>query len=102
MYDLALAWTGILKIEWLCEIGTITETLDTIRLAQKSGYKTVISHRSGESEDSFIADLAVGLNAGEIKTGAPARGERNAKYNRLLEIHQEFNSLAYEGKGLFA
>ena len=102
MYDLALAWTGILKIAWLCEISTITETLDTIRLAQKSGYKTVISHRSGESEDSFIADLAVGLNAGEIKTGAPARGERNAKYNRLLEINQEFNSLTYEGKGLFA
>ena len=84
------------------QIGTITETLDTIRLAQKSGYKTVISHRSGESEDSFIADLAVGLNAGEIKTGAPARGERNAKYNRLLEIHQEFSSLTYAGKGLFA
>ena len=70
------------------QIGTITETLKTIRLAQRNGYQTVISHRSGESEDSFIADLAVATNSGQIKTGATARSERNAKYNRLLEIEQ--------------
>lgn len=70
------------------QIGTITQTLRTIRLAQRNGYQTIISHRSGESEDSFIADLAVATNSGQIKTGATARSERNAKYNRLLEIEQ--------------
>lgn len=70
------------------QIGTVTETLKTIRLAQRNGYQTVISHRSGESEDAFIADLAVATNSGQIKTGATARSERNAKYNRLLEIEQ--------------
>ncbi len=73
----------------LNQIGTLTETLDVIRLAQKSGYKTIISHRSGESEDSFIADLAVAVNAGQIKTGAPCRSDRTAKYNRLLVIESE-------------
>ncbi len=68
------------------QIGTLSETLDTVELARRSGYKTVISHRSGETEDTFIADLAVAVNAGQIKTGAPCRGERVAKYNRLLEI----------------
>ncbi len=68
------------------QIGTISQTMQTVRLAQRNGYKTIISHRSGESEDSFIADFAVALNAGEIKTGSTARSERNAKYNRLLEI----------------
>ncbi|MSN95898.1 phosphopyruvate hydratase [Campylobacter sp. FMV-PI01] len=68
------------------QIGTITQTLKTIRLAKRNGYQTIISHRSGESEDSFIADLAVAVNAGQIKTGATSRSERNAKYNRLLEI----------------
>jgi enolase len=63
--------------------------LDTIRLAQENGYTTVISHRSGETEDSFIADLAVAVNAGQIKTGAPARSERVAKFNRLLRIEEE-------------
>ena len=73
----------------LNQIGTLTETLDVIRLAQKSGYKTIISHRSGESEDSFIADLAVAVNAGQIKTGAPCRSDRTAKYNRLLVIEED-------------
>ncbi|RDU73480.1 phosphopyruvate hydratase [Helicobacter aurati] len=83
------------------QIGTITQTLETIRLAQANGYKTVISHRSGESEDNFIADLSVAVNAGEIKTGAPARGERNAKYNRLLELRHQNKLLAYNAKTLF-
>jgi enolase len=71
------------------QIGTLTETLDTIAMAQESGYACVISHRSGETEDSFIADLAVGCKAGQIKTGAPCRSDRVAKYNRLLQIEQE-------------
>ncbi|MCI6988753.1 MAG: phosphopyruvate hydratase [Campylobacter sp.] len=71
------------------QIGSVTQTLQSIRLAQRNGYQTVISHRSGESEDSFIADLAVATNSGQIKTGATARSERNAKYNRLLEIWDE-------------
>jgi len=71
------------------QIGTLTETLECIRLAQKSGYNAVISHRSGESEDTTIADLAVAVNAGQIKTGAPARSDRVAKYNRLLMIEKE-------------
>lgn len=70
------------------QIGTLTQTLKAIRLAHRNGYKTIISHRSGESEDSFIADLAVAVNAGQIKTGATARSERNAKYNRLLDIEE--------------
>lgn len=71
------------------QIGTLTETLQTIRLAADNGYRTVISHRSGETEDTTIADLAVAVNAGQIKTGAPCRGERTSKYNRLLEIEAE-------------
>ena len=74
------------------QIGTLTETLDTIELAQKSGYKTIISHRSGETEDTTIADIAVATNAGQIKTGAPCRTDRVAKYNRLLNIENELNS----------
>jgi enolase len=72
----------------LNQIGTVTETLDAISLAQRSGYTTVISHRSGETDDSTIADLAVAVNSGQIKTGAPARGERVAKYNQLLRIEE--------------
>ncbi len=84
------------------QIGTVSETLDTVRLAHRNNYKCVVSHRSGESEDSFIADLAVALNTGEIKTGATARGERNAKYNRLLEIESELEMGAqFLGKTLF-
>ncbi len=76
------------------QIGTISETMQTVRLATRNNYTCVVSHRSGESEDSFIADLAVALNTGEIKTGATARGERNAKYNRLLEIEKELDVTA--------
>ena len=71
------------------QIGTVSQTMQTIRLAQRKGYRCVMSHRSGESEDSFIADFAVAMNTGQIKTGATARSERNAKYNRLLEIERE-------------
>ena len=74
------------------QIGTLTETIDAVRLAQKNGYGAVISHRSGETEDSTIADIAVGLNAGQIKTGSLSRAERTAKYNRLIEIEDELNS----------
>lgn len=73
------------------QIGTISETLETIELARKNGYGTIISHRSGETEDTLIADLAVGTNAGQIKTGAPCRSERVAKYNRLLNIEEEIS-----------
>lgn len=83
------------------QIGTVTQTLEAIRLAQRNGYKTIISHRSGESEDSFISDLSVAVNAGQIKTGAPARGERNAKYNRLLELRHANKLLSYDGNMLF-
>ncbi|HYE76753.1 MAG TPA: phosphopyruvate hydratase, partial [bacterium] len=76
----------------LNQIGTLTETLGVIGMAQRAGWGTVISHRSGETSDPFIADLAVAVNAGQIKTGAPARGERVAKYNRLLEIAAELGS----------
>lgn len=71
------------------QIGTVSQTMQTIRLAQRKDYRCVMSHRSGESEDSFIADFAVAMNTGQIKTGATARSERNAKYNRLLEIERE-------------
>ena len=71
------------------QIGTITETVSAVTLARASGFRTIISHRSGETEDTVIADLAVGLNAGFIKTGAPCRGERVAKYNRLIRIEDE-------------
>ena len=73
----------------LNQIGTLTETLDVISLAKKHGYTAVISHRSGESEDTTIADLAVATNAGQIKTGAPCRSDRVAKYNRLLIIENQ-------------
>ena len=71
------------------QIGTLTETLDTIKIAKENGYKTIISHRSGETDDTTIADIAVGVNAGQIKTGAPCRIDRVSKYNRLLYIEQE-------------
>lgn len=75
------------------QIGTLSEALDAVKMAQKSGYRVVISHRSGETEDSFIADLAVATGAGQIKTGAPCRSDRNAKYNQLLRIHEELGEL---------
>ena len=75
------------------QIGTLTETLDAVEMAQHAGYRAVISHRSGETEDSFIADLAVACGAGQIKTGAPCRSDRNAKYNQLLRIHEQLGTL---------
>ena len=87
----------------LNQIGTLTETLDTIRTARDAGYRCVISHRSGETEDSFIADLAVATGVGQIKTGAPARSERVAKYNQLLRIEEELGDRAtYAGRGAVA
>ncbi len=83
------------------QIGSVSETMRTVRLAQRNNYKCVMSHRSGESEDAFIADFAVALNCGEIKTGATARGERTAKYNRLLEIERELSGSEFLGKSLF-
>lgn len=84
------------------QIGTLTETLDTIQLANRAGYTTVISHRSGETEDSTIADLAVAANAGQIKTGAPSRSDRVAKYNQLLRIEEELGNVAqYPGRTAF-
>lgn len=86
----------------LNQIGTVSETLDTIRMAHKAGFTTVISHRSGETEDVTIADLAVALNAGQIKTGAPCRTDRVAKYNQLLRIEEELgNQAVYAGKKCF-
>ena len=76
--------------------GTLSETVAAINTAKKVGYKTIISHRSGDTPDDFIADLAVALNADFIKAGAPARGERVAKYNRLLEIEKEISSSAFK------
>ena len=87
----------------LNQIGTVSETLAAIDVAQKAGYAQVISHRSGETEDTFIADFAVATAAGQIKTGAPARGERTAKYNRLLRIEERLGARArYAGRGAFA
>jgi len=83
------------------QIGTISETMLTVKVAQRNGYRCVISHRSGESEDSFIADLAVALNSGQIKTGSTARSDRVAKYNRLLAIERELGGGEYIGKELF-
>lgn len=84
------------------QIGTVTETLDTIEMAKRAGYTNVISHRSGESEDSSLADLAVAVNAGQIKTGAPARTDRIAKYNQLLRIEDNLDHLAiFRGRQVF-
>jgi enolase len=84
------------------QIGTLTETLDAVSMAHRAGYATMMSHRSGETEDTTIADLAVGCESGQIKTGAPARSERVAKYNQLLRIESELGENAkYAGKGAF-
>ena len=83
------------------QIGSVSETMTTVRLAQRNGYTCVMSHRSGESEDAFIADFAVALNTGQIKTGSTARGERTAKYNKLLEIEQDLGFSEYLGNELF-
>ena len=82
------------------QIGTLSETMDAVRLAQRSGFRAIISHRSGETEDTSIADIAVGLNAGQIKSGAPSRSDRVAKYNRLLRIEEGLGDCAvYPGIG---
>lgn len=94
--DLGVSNSILIKFN---QIGTLTETLEAIRTAQRAGYTVVISHRSGETEDTTIADLAVAVNAGQIKSGAPSRSERVAKYNRLLHIEQELGTEA-EYKGL--
>jgi enolase len=87
----------------LNQIGTLTETLETIGLAHEAGYTAVISHRSGETEDTTIADLAVATGSGQIKTGAPSRSDRVAKYNQLLRIEEELGERAsYPGIGAFA
>ena len=86
----------------LNQIGTLTETLDTIQKANRAGYTAVVSHRSGETEDTTIADLVVGMNAGQIKTGAPSRTDRVAKYNQLLRIEEELGEVAqYLGRKAF-
>jgi len=86
----------------LNQIGTISETLEAVKMAHKAGYTAVVSHRSGETEDTTIADLAVALNTGQIKTGAPSRSERVAKYNQLLRIEEELgDSAVYPGFNTF-
>ena len=85
----------------LNQIGTVTETLDAIRMAKQAGYTTVISHRSGETEDTFIADLAVGINAGQIKTGSLSRTDRIAKYNQLIRIEEELGESALFTENIF-
>jgi enolase len=85
----------------LNQIGTLTETLNTIELANQSGYTTVISHRSGETEDTFIADLAVGINSGQIKTGSMSRSDRVAKYNQLIRIEEELGETAVYSSDVF-
>jgi len=85
------------------QIGSLTETLETVALATRSSYTAVMSHRSGESEDTTIADLAVATNCGQIKTGAPARSDRVAKYNQLLRIEEHLGDAArYPGRGALA
>ena len=84
------------------QIGTLSETLDAVSLAQRNRYTAMISHRSGETEDATIADIAVATNSGQIKTGAPARSERVAKYNQLLRIEEELDDAAvYAGANAF-
>ena len=97
--DLSAANSILVKVN---QIGTLTETLDAVSLAQRAGYTAILSHRSGETEDTTIADLAVATNAGQIKTGAPARSERVAKYNQLLRIEEELAEAAvYAGRSAF-
>jgi len=98
--DRGIANSILIKVN---QIGTLSETLETMQLAETAGYTSVVSHRSGETEDTTIADLAVAANCGQIKTGAPCRGERTAKYNQLLRIEQELGRRArYAGKPAFA
>jgi enolase len=94
--ELGVANSILIKLN---QIGTLTETLECIQMAHRAGYTAVISHRSGETEDTTIADVAVAVNAGQIKTGAPARSDRVAKYNQLLRIEEELGgSAVYPGR----
>ena len=92
--DMGCANSILVKVN---QIGTLTETLDAIEMAHRAGYTTVISHRSGETEDATIADVAVAVNAGQIKTGSLSRSDRIAKYNQLLRIEEELGDLAIYG-----
>ena len=92
--DKGIANSILIKLN---QIGTLTETLTTIEMAKRAGYTCVISHRSGETEDTFIADLAVATNVGQIKTGSASRSERIAKYNQLLRIEDELGEMAVFG-----
>ena len=97
--DNGIANSILIKVN---QIGTLTETLDAIQLANRHGYTAVVSHRSGETEDATIADIVVGVNAGQIKTGAPSRTDRVAKYNQLLRIEEELGDAAiYLGRKAF-
>ena len=89
--DLGVANSILIKVN---QIGTLTETLDAIEMANRAGYTAVVSHRSGETEDATIADIAVAVNAGQIKTGAPSRSDRVAKYNQLLRIEEELGNIS--------
>ena len=98
--DAGVANSILIKVN---QIGSLTETLDTVELAHRSGYTSVMSHRSGETEDTTIADLAVATNCGQIKTGAPARSDRVAKYNQLLRIEEILgDDAAYRGRSALA
>jgi enolase len=97
--EMGVANSVLIKVN---QIGTLTETLNTIEMAKRAGYTAVVSHRSGETEDATIADIVVGVNAGQIKTGAPSRTDRVAKYNQLLRIEEELDDVAiYRGKDTF-
>ena len=90
--ELGVANSILIKVN---QIGTLTETLEAIEMANRAGYTAVTSHRSGETEDATIADIAVATNSGQIKTGAPSRTDRVAKYNQLLRIEEELGDIAY-------
>ena len=97
--DMGVANSILIKVN---QIGTLTETLDAIQMANRAGYTAIVSHRSGETEDATIADIAVAVNAGQIKTGAPSRTDRVAKYNQLLRIEEELGDVAqYPGMKAF-
>ena len=97
--EMGAANAGLIKVN---QIGTLTETLDAIQTANRAGYTAIVSHRSGETEDTTLADLAVAVNAGQIKTGAPSRSDRVAKYNQLLRIEEElFDAAQYPGRDAF-
>ena len=90
--DLGIANSILIKVN---QIGTLSETIAAVEMAHRAGYTSVMSHRSGETEDNTIADLAVALNTGQIKTGSASRSDRMAKYNQLLRIEEELESMAY-------